>query len=60
MTKRTYGIYEVTESFTKDGLWQGYKVRCVDSIGKKQGKLYIKSDGRENYQAKPKDEELEI
>ncbi len=57
----TYGIYEVTESFTKDGLWQGYKVGCVSSEGKKQGKLYVKSDGREFYKSeKKKDEELEL
>jgi hypothetical protein len=60
-----YGIYEVSESFTKDGLWKGYIVKCTDSIGK-QGKLYPRTDGRENYQAKPKpvddnsDKELEI
>ena len=52
---KTYGIYEVSESFTKDGLWQGYTVRCVDS-GQKQGKLYLQSDGRENYKAKPMDD----
>lgn len=65
MTTKTkkYGIYEVSESYTPEGLWRGYTVRCTDSVGKKQGKLYPKSDGRENYQAeaKPKkDEDLEI
>ncbi len=59
MNKKIFGIYEVSESFTKDGLWQGYTVRCTDSVGKKQGKLYIPKDGREHYRAK-KDEELEI
>ena len=58
---KRYGIYEVSESFTKDGLWQGYSCSVVDSSGQKQGKLYVKSDGRENYKAeKKKDEELEI
>ena len=56
---KTYGIYEVSESFTKDGLWQGYKVGCVSSEGQKQGKLYVKSDGREHYKEK-KEEELDL
>jgi len=56
---KTYGIYEVTESWQADGKWGGYTVRCVDS-GLKQGKLYIPKDGREHYRAKPKEEELEI
>jgi len=64
MAAKRYGIYSVEESFTKDGLWQGYKVGCVSSEGKRQGKLYVKSDGRENYRAKPvadnSDKELEI
>ena len=59
MAKR-YGIYEVSESFREDGLWQGYTVRCVAESGKKQGKLYIKTDGTENYREKPKDEDIEI
>ena len=57
--KKRFGIYEVSESFREDGLWQGYTVRCTNSVGK-QGKLYPKSDGREFYQEKKKDEELEI
>jgi len=59
---KQYGIYSVTEDYQPNGLWAGYKVGCVSSEGKKQGwgKLYIKSDGTENYRAKPKDEELEI
>jgi len=64
MAAKRYGIYSVEESFTKDGLWQGYNVGCVSSEGKKQGKLYVKSDGRENYKAKPvddnSDKDLEI
>jgi len=56
MTTKRYGIYEVNESFTKDGLWQGYTVGCVSSEGKKQGKLYPRTDGRENYQAEKKEE----
>jgi len=55
-----YGIYEVSESFTKDGLWQGYLCSVATSIEGKQGKLYPKSDGREYYQEKPKDEDLEL
>jgi hypothetical protein len=57
--KKIYGIYEVSESFTKDGLWLGYTVKAIESTGK-QGKLYKTTDGREQYAAKPKDEELEI
>jgi hypothetical protein len=55
--KKTYGIYEVSESFGEDGRWHGYTVKCTDSVGK-QGKLYLQSDGREHYRAK--DEDLEI
>lgn len=57
--KKQFGIYEVTEEFDANGLWKGYRVAATASTGK-QGKLYIKSDGREFYQQKPKDEELEI
>ena len=56
---KTYGIYSVTEDYQPNGLWKGYTVGCVSAEGKKQGKLYIKSDGREFYKAK-KEEELEI
>jgi len=56
MVVKRYGIYEVSESFTKDGLWQGYLCCCVSSEGKKQGKLYPRTDGRENYQAEKKEE----
>ena len=63
MTVKKFGIYEVSESFTKDGLWQGYTVAAAASVGK-QGKLYPRTDGRENYKAKPvddnSDKELEI
>ena len=54
-----YGIYEVEEETNPDGSWAGYRVSAIEPTGK-QGKLYIKTDGRENYQAKKKDEELEI
>lgn len=54
-----FGIYEVIEEFKADGSWAGYRVAATASTGK-QGKLYIKSDGREFYQEQPKDEELEI
>jgi len=56
---RKYGIYEVVEEFKPDGSWAGFRCRCVDSSGQKQGKLYLQSDGREHYREK-KDEELEI
>lgn len=56
-----FGIYEVIEEYKADGSWAGYRVAATASTGK-QGKLYPKSDGRENYKAKPKDEDegLEI
>jgi hypothetical protein len=58
--KKRYGIYIVEESYSPEGLWQGYKCSAAASTGK-QGKLYIKSDGREFYKSEPKkDEELEI
>jgi len=62
MAAKRYGIYSVEETFTKDGLWQGFTCSVVDSSGQKQGwgKLYLKSDGTENYKAKAKDDELEI
>jgi len=48
----TYGIYSVDEyPEQNDGKWGGYKVATIES-GLTQGKLYPKSDGRENYQAK--------
>jgi hypothetical protein len=58
--KRIYGHYEVEEETKPDGSWLGYRCSVVDSSGQKQGKLYIPKDGREHYQEKPKDEELEI
>lgn len=57
--KRQFGIYTVEDEYDEKGKWLGYRVAATASTGK-QGKLYPKSDGRENYQAKPKDEELEI
>jgi len=56
---KQYGIYSVTEDYQPNGLWAGYKVGCVSSEGKKQGKLYLQKDGRHHYQEK-KEEELEI
>jgi hypothetical protein len=58
--KKQFGIYEVEDEYDENGKWKGYRCAVVDSSGKKQGKLYLKSDGRENYKAKPKDEDLEI
>jgi len=57
---KTYGIYSVLEEWQPNGLWAGYKVGCVSSEGKKQGKLYVKSDGREHYKSKQEAEDLEI
>lgn len=54
-----YGIYTVEDEYDKNGKWLGYRCAATASTGK-QGKLYIKSDGRENYKAKPRDEDLEI
>jgi hypothetical protein len=53
-----YGIYEVEEEYNADGSWKGYRCSATSSVGK-QGKLYPKSDGRENYKAK-KEEELDL
>jgi len=51
-----FGIYEVDEYPEQNGgKWGGYKISAAASVGR-QGKLYLKSDGREFYQAKPKDE----
>ena len=58
--KKIYNHYEVEEQFKEDGSWCGYRCSVVDISGKKQGKLYIKTDGRHFYQEKPKDNELEI
>jgi hypothetical protein len=55
---KTFGIYEVVESYSKDGRWLGY-ICSVTEGGKKQdwGKLYPKSDGKNHY--KDKDQSLE-
>ena len=55
--KKQYGHYIVSEEFDENGLWKGYTVSAIESTGK-QGKLYLQSDGRENYKAK--DDELEL
>ena len=59
--KKRFGIYEVTEEFDANGLWKGYRVAATASTGR-QGKLYIKSDGRDFYKSEPKPEaeDLEI
>jgi hypothetical protein len=59
LSTKKYGIYSVEEYPEQNGKWGGYKVAAIASTGK-QGKLYIKSDGREFYKEKPKDEDLEI
>ena len=57
---KTFGIYTVEEETKPDGSWAGFRCGVALATGK-QGKLYIKSDGREYYRAKSKDsEELEI
>jgi hypothetical protein len=56
--KKRYGIYIVEESYSPEGLWQGYKCSAAASTGK-QGKLFKVTDGRENYREK-KEEELEL
>lgn len=56
--KKQFGIYEVEEEYDENGLWKGYRCAATASTGK-QGKLYLKTDGREYYQEKH-DEELEI
>jgi len=53
---KQYGIYSVTEDYHPNGLWKGYTVAATASVGK-QGKLYPRTDGRENYRAEPKKEE---
>jgi hypothetical protein len=61
MKTKLYGIYSVTDEWQADGRWAGYRCAAAASTGK-QGKLYIPKDGRQHYQAKPKDEDegLEI
>jgi len=62
--KKQYGHYEVEEETKPDGSWAGYRCAVVGSEGIKEGKLYPRTDGRENYKAKPvddnSDKELEI
>ena len=57
MTKKTtrYGIYSVDEFPEQNGgKWGGFKVSVVQSTAEQPlGKLYIKTDGRENYQPLP-------
>ena len=57
-----YGIYEVEDEYDENGRWLGYRVAVATASTGRQGKLYIKSDGRENYQSpnRPKDEELDL
>lgn len=55
--------YLVEEYPEQNGKWGGYKISAGESEGKKWGKLYKTTDGRENYQSAPKkdeSEELEI
>jgi hypothetical protein len=57
MTK--FGIYEVEEEYDDKGQFIGYRCGVGEATGK-QGKLFLKSDGREFYKAEKKGEELEI
>jgi hypothetical protein len=57
---KTFGIYEIVESYSKDGRWLGYICSVTSSEGKKQGTLYPKSDGRENYQDQDQFEKEEV
>jgi len=52
---KKYGIYSVDEYPEQNGRWGGYRCGAVESVGK-QGKLYPRTDGRENYQAEKKEE----
>lgn len=56
-----FGIYEVEEEYDEKGRFKGYRCGVIDLGQQEWGKLYIKSDGRENYQAaapkpEPKDD----
>jgi hypothetical protein len=57
--KRTFGIYTVEDEYDKNGKWLGYRCAATASTGK-QGKLYIKSDGREFYKSEPKDKDEDL
>jgi hypothetical protein len=57
--KKQFGIYTVEDEYDKNGRWKGYRCAATASTGR-QGKLYPKSDGREFYQEKPKDEDLDL
>lgn len=57
--KKQFGIYTVEDEYDENGRWKGYRCGATASTGK-QGKLYPKSDGRENYRSKPKDEDDEL
>jgi len=56
MVAKKYGIYSVDEYPEQNGRWGGYKVAATAREGK-QGKLYPRTDGRENYRVEPKKEE---
>lgn len=59
--------YTVKEEFDEKGKWKGYRVWPQEAQGK-VGKLYPRTDGRENYQSPPipkpekkdNDEELDL
>jgi hypothetical protein len=52
---KVYGIYQVTEEFNPDGSYAGFRCSVGEATGK-QGKLFVKTDGRENYQLAPNEE----
>jgi hypothetical protein len=51
-----FGIYEVEEEYDDKGQYRGYRCSVGQATGI-QGKLYVRSDGRENYQAASPPEE---
>lgn len=55
--RKVYGHYLVVEEWQENGLWGGFRCQVLDSVGK-QGKLYLQSDGRENYSAAEKEPEV--
>jgi hypothetical protein len=50
-----FGIYEVEEEYDEKGQYKGYRCGVGEATGK-QGKLFVKTDGRENYQSAPNEE----
>jgi hypothetical protein len=51
-----FGIYEVEEEYDEKGQYKGYRCGVGEATGK-QGKLFVKTDGREHYRAEPEKKE---